>query len=34
MTHEEAKVLITMVSPHRSWENSPYVVRLLQYLEE
>lgn len=34
MTHGEAKALITMISPHRSWENSPYVVRLLQYLEE
>jgi hypothetical protein len=34
MTHEEAKALITMISPHRSWENSPYVVQLLQYLGE
>ena len=34
MTHEEAKALITMISPHRSWKNSPYVGQLLQYLEE
>ena len=34
MTHKEAKALITMISSHRSWENSPYVERLLQSLEE
>lgn len=34
MTHEEARTLITTISPHRSWENSPYVARLLQLLEE
>ena len=34
MTHDEAKVLITMISPHRRWENSPYVGQLWQYLGE
>ncbi|MFD1565790.1 hypothetical protein ACFR99_19890 [Haloarchaeobius amylolyticus] len=34
MTKEEARILITTISPHRSWENSPYVTRLLQRLEE
>ena len=31
---EEARTLITTISPHRSWENSPYVTQLLQRLEE
>ena len=34
MTKEEARILITTISPHRSWENSPYVTQLLQRLEE
>ncbi|QFU84367.1 hypothetical protein [Natronorubrum aibiense] len=34
MTKEEARTLITTISPHRSWENSPYVTQLLQRLEE
>lgn len=33
MTHQEARTLITVISPHRSWENSPYVSRLLALLE-
>jgi len=33
MTAEEARRLITTISPHRSWENSPYVVQLLAQLE-
>jgi len=33
MTHEEARTLITTISPHRSWENSPYVAQLLGLLE-
>lgn len=32
MTHEEARTLITTISPHRSWENSPYVTQLLARL--
>ncbi|TMT81655.1 hypothetical protein E2L06_17145 [Haloterrigena sp. H1] len=31
---EESRTLITTISPHRSWENSPYVTQLLQRLEE
>jgi rRNA maturation endonuclease Nob1 len=34
MAHEEARALIAEISPHRSWENSPYVAQLLQHLEE
>ncbi|WP_226023639.1 hypothetical protein [Halomicrobium salinisoli] len=34
MSHEEARRLITTISPHRSWEDSPYVTQLLQRLEE
>ncbi|WP_435196880.1 hypothetical protein [Natronomonas sp. EA1] len=34
LTHEDARRLITGISPHRSWENSPYVARLLAGLEE
>lgn len=32
MTHEEARTLITAISPHRSRENSPYVAQLLALL--
>lgn len=34
MTHEEARTLIDEISPHRSWDNSPYVAQLLRRLEE
>lgn len=34
MTREEARTLITTISPHRSWANSPYVTQLLQRLDE
>jgi hypothetical protein len=34
LTHENAKTLLTTISPHRSWENSPYVTQLFQRLEE
>lgn len=34
MGHEEARTLITTISPHRSWENSPYVTQLRQRLED
>ena len=33
MAAEEARRLITTISPHRSWENSPYVAQLLAQLE-
>ncbi|WP_142860774.1 hypothetical protein [Salinigranum halophilum] len=33
MSHGEARTLITTISPHRSWENSPYVTQLLQRLD-
>ncbi|SIS21538.1 hypothetical protein [Natronorubrum thiooxidans] len=33
MSHEEARTLIESISPHRSWENSPYVTQLLTLLE-
>ncbi|AZH25926.1 hypothetical protein [Haloplanus aerogenes] len=33
LTTEEANTLITTISPHRSWENSPYVTQLLQRLD-
>ena len=33
MSHEGARTLITAISPHRSWENSPYVTQLLQRLD-
>ncbi|ELY99556.1 hypothetical protein [Natrialba aegyptia] len=33
MTTEKAQALITTISPHRSWENSPYVTQLLAQLE-
>jgi len=34
LSPEEARTLITTISPHRSWENSPYVTQLLHRLEE
>ena len=34
LSHEEARTLITTISPHRSWENSPYVTQLLRRLDE
>lgn len=34
MTHDEARTLITTISPHRSWDNSPYVSQLLDLLDE
>jgi hypothetical protein len=33
MTREAARTLITTISPHRSWDNSPYVAQLLKQLE-
>jgi hypothetical protein len=33
LRHEAARTLITTISPHRSWENSPYVTQLLQRLD-
>lgn len=33
LSREEARMLITAISPHRSWENSPYVTQLLHHLE-
>ncbi|GAB3421856.1 hypothetical protein GCM10027435_26050 [Haloparvum alkalitolerans] len=32
LSHETARILITTISPHRSWQNSPYVTQLLQRL--
>jgi len=34
LSHVEARTLITTISPHRSWEHSPYVTQLLHRLEE
>ncbi|OYR57626.1 hypothetical protein [Halorubrum halodurans] len=34
LSPKEARTLITTISPHRSWENSPYVTQLLRRLEE
>jgi hypothetical protein len=34
MAQKEARTLITTISPHRSWENSPYVTQVLQHLDE
>ncbi|WP_353635010.1 hypothetical protein ABSL23_05690 [Halobacterium sp. NMX12-1] len=34
LSAEEARTLITAISPHRSWEHSPYVTQLLHRLEE
>jgi len=33
MTRSEARTLITAISPHRSWDNSPYVTQLLDHLD-
>ncbi|WP_222918297.1 hypothetical protein [Natrinema sp. SYSU A 869] len=33
ITHDEARTLLASISPHRSWENSPYVAQLRQFLE-
>lgn len=33
MTHQEARSLITNISPYRSWDNSPYVSQLLAQLD-
>jgi hypothetical protein len=33
LTEAEARTLLTTISPHRSWENSPYVTQLLQRLD-
>ncbi|WP_424009078.1 hypothetical protein [Haloferax denitrificans] len=33
MTRAEARTLLTAISPHRSWGNSPYVAQLLRSLE-
>lgn len=33
MIHKEARTLITAISAHRSWENSPYVAQLLALLD-
>ncbi|WP_135855071.1 hypothetical protein [Halorussus salinus] len=33
MTPENARTVITAISSHRSWENSPYVTQLLDLLE-
>ena len=34
MTHEETLTLLRVISPHRSWDNSPYVAQLVTLLEE
>jgi hypothetical protein len=34
LSHEAARMLLTTISPHRSWEHSPYVSQLLQRLGE
>lgn len=34
MTHEEARTLLRAISPHRSWDKSPYVTQLMALLEE
>jgi len=34
MTHEEARTLLSVISPTRSWDNSPYVAQLVALLEE
>ncbi|NKE37700.1 hypothetical protein GWG54_18195 [Natronococcus sp. JC468] len=33
LTHEEARTIIDAISPHRSWDDSPYVTRILALLE-
>lgn len=32
MTRDEARALITAISPHRSWDDSPYVTQILNQL--
>ena len=32
MTRDEARTLINVISPHRSWDDSPYVTQLLNRL--
>jgi len=32
MTHQEARSLITTISPHRNWDDSPYVSQVLSFL--
>ena len=34
LSHESARTLITIISPHWSWEDSPYVTQLLRRLDE
>jgi hypothetical protein len=34
LSPEEARTLITTISPRRSWENSPYVAQLVTLLKE
>jgi len=34
MKHEEARTLLSTISPHRSWDNSPYVAQLAALLKE
>ncbi|SEP21790.1 hypothetical protein SAMN05216388_104623 [Halorientalis persicus] len=34
LTQAEARTLLTTISPHRSWEDSPYVTQLLQHFED
>jgi predicted nucleic acid-binding protein len=34
LSSEEARALITTISPHRSWETSPYVTQLIHRLDE
>jgi hypothetical protein len=33
LSRQAARTLITAISPHRSWENSPYVTQLLRHLD-
>lgn len=33
MTHDEARTVLASISPHRSWDDSPYVAQLLQLLK-
>ncbi|AEH39205.1 hypothetical protein [Halopiger xanaduensis] len=34
MTTEAARTLLTVISPHRSWDDSPYVAQLVALLEQ
>lgn len=34
MTHQEAMTLLGAITPHRSWDNSPYVAQLVALLEK